>query len=280
MFYSHKNLPITLEAYNSSGIKDCEYSYYNFIAQNVSLNINPNANFAFPVNYKKPYRGFNNQGLTSTIQLNFISQVPYDNVFFDNIFAENGIKNNFKMAFGDSIFQSGYLKSFSASIEPNSLIQNQAEFVFYNTGTNGFTGSVGNENYPINSTSGYYYAHGANTLIAFKDNYNEFSKHQVKRMDFNYSADVQAIYDIDTIYPSRVIYNKEQIDLTVDLDTYGVGIRDINNVISGTKIIYTGMVSPSNGIEIFLKTGYLMNKNFNTKPNDIINSRISLKYFI
>ena len=138
MFYSHKNLPITLEAYNSSGIKDCEYSYYNFVAQNASLSINPSANFTFPVNYKKPYRGFNTEGLTSTIQLSFISQVPYDNVFFDNIFAENGIKNNFKIAFGDSVFESGYLRSFSASIEPNNLIQNQAEFIFYNTGTNGF----------------------------------------------------------------------------------------------------------------------------------------------
>jgi len=280
MFYSHKNLPITLQAYNVSGIKDCEYPYYNFVAQNVSLNINPNANFAFSVDYKKPYRGFNTQGLISTIQLSFISQVPYDNVFFDNIFAENGIKNNFKISFGDSIFESGYLRSFSASIDPNNLIQNQAEFVFYNTGLNGFIGNGGNENYPINSTSGDYYAHGTNTLIAFNDNYNEFSKHQVKRMDFNYSADLQPVYGIDTIYPSRVIYNKEQIDLTVDLDTYNVGIRDINNVINGTKIIYTGMTSPSNGIEIFLKTGYLMNKNFNTKPNDIINSRISLKYFI
>lgn len=280
MFYSHKNLPIILQAYNASGNKDYKYPYYNFVAQNVSLNINPSANFAFAVNYKKPYRGFNSQGLTSTIQLNFISQVPYDNIFFDNIFAENGIKNNFKITLGDSVFESGYLRSFSASIEPNNLIQNQAEFIFYNTGTNGFTGSGGNENYPINSTSGYYYAHGANTLIAFKDDYNEFNKHQVKRMDFSYSANVQAVYDIDTTYPSRVIYNKEEINLNVDLDTYNVGIRDINNVISGTKIVYTGMMSPSTGMEIFLKNGYLINKNFNTKPNDIINSRISLKYFI
>jgi len=280
MFYSHKNLPITLKAYNASGILDLKYPNYSFVAQNVSLNINPNANFIFSVDYKKPYRGINAQGLTSTIQVNFISQVPYDKVFFDNIFAENGVKNNFKMTFGDSTFESGYLKSFNASIEPNNLIQNQAEFVFYNTGINGFTGSGGNENYSINSTSGYYYAHGANTLIAFKDDYNEFSKHQVKRIDFSYSANIQPIYDIDTTYPSRIIYNKEEIDLAVDLDTYGVGIRDINNVISGTKIIYTGMASPSSGIEIFLKNGYLMNKNFNTKPNDIINSRISLKYFI
>lgn len=280
MFYSHKNLPITLEAYNASGILDLKYPNYSFVAQNVSLNINPSANFTFLVDYRKPYRGFNTQGLTSTIQLNFISQIPYDKVFFDNIFAESGIKNNFKMTFGDSIFQSGYLRSFSASIEPNNLIQNQAEFIFYNTGINGFTGNVGNEAYCIDSTSEYYYAHGANTLIAFNDDYNEFSKHQVKGIDFNYSADIQAIYDINTIYPSRIIYNKEQIDLVVNLDTYGVGIRDINNVISGTKIIYTGTTSPSSGIEIFLKTGYLMNKNFNTKPNDIINSRISLKYFI
>jgi hypothetical protein len=272
MFYSHKNLPISLESY---GIVD---SSYNFVAQNVSLNINPNANFTFPVNYKKPHRGFNTQGLTSTINLNFISQIPYDNIFFDNILAENGIKNNFKITLGDSVFESGYLRSFSASIEPNNLIQNQAEFIFYNTGTNGFTGSFGNESYPINAPQ--YYAHGANTLIAFKDDYNEFSKHEIKRIDFNYSANVQAVYDIDRTYPSRVIYNKEEIDLTVDLDTYGVGIRDINNIISQTKIVYNGMASPSSVIQIFLRNGYLMNKNFNTKSNDIINSRISLKYFI
>lgn len=279
MFYSHKNLPITLESYNTSGSLDLKYNAYNFVAQNVSLNINPSANFTFSVNYKKPHRAFNTQGLTSTISINFISQVPHDYVFFNNIFAENGVKNNFKMTFGDSIFQSGYLRSFSASIESNNLIQNQAEFIFYNTGSNGFTGNVGNQTYYLDSISGYY-AHGANTLIAFSDDYNEFSKHQVKRMDFNYSATLQAVYNINTVYPSRVIYNKEEIDLTVDLDTYGVGIRDINNIINQTKIVYSGMAFPSTGIEISLKSGYLMNKNFTTKSNDIINSRISLKYFI
>lgn len=280
MFHSYKNLPITLEGYNVSGIKDCEYSYYNFVAQSVAVGINPNANFTFPVNYKKPYRGFNTEGLATTIQINFISQVPYDNLFFNNIFAENGIKNNFKIAFGDSLFESGYLRSFNASIEPNNLIQNQAEFIFFNNGINDFTGNAGLENYPINSNEKYFYAHGANTLIAFNDAYNELNKHQVKRIDFSYSANIQPIYDLNTIYPSRVIYNKEEINLNIDLDIYGTSIRDINNIISGTKIIYTGATSPSNGIEIFLKTGYVVNKNLNTKVNDIINSRISLKYFI
>ena len=77
---------------------------------------------------------------------------------------------------------------------------------------------------------------------------------------------------------SESIYNKEKIDLSVDLDTYGVGIRDINNVISGTKIIYTGTTSPSNGLEIFLKTGYLMNKNFNNSVKVVKKISSSKKY--
>jgi len=117
-------------------------------------------------------------------------------------------------------------------------------------------------------------------LIAFNDAYNEYSKHEVQKVDFSYNANIQPIYDINTIYPSRVAFNKEEIELNVELDSYGLGIRNINNIIDGTKIVYTGYQGSSNGIELYLRSGYLISKNFNAKVNDIINSRISLKYFI
>jgi hypothetical protein len=282
MFYSYKNFPITIQSYSATGAKNSSFADYSFVAQNIGLNIETNADFAFPINEKKPYRGFNKQGLTSTIQIDFISQVPYDKIFFNNIFLESGIKHNFKINCGDSVFVSGYLKSFSSSVNPNNLVQNQAQFIFFSTGSglNGFTGSNGTTSYPVNSDSNSFYAHGANTLIAFNDTYNEYSKHEVQKVDFTYNANIQPIYDIDTIYPSRVVFNKEEVELNIELDSYGLGIRNINNIIDGTKIVYTGSQGSSNGIELYLRSGYLINKTFNAKINDIINSRISLKYFI
>ena len=85
MFYSYKNFPITIESFDVSGRKNCEFADYTCIAQSLSLATNPNANFTFPLKSKKPHRGFNTDGLTSTIQMNFISQVPYDYMFFNNI---------------------------------------------------------------------------------------------------------------------------------------------------------------------------------------------------
>lgn len=280
MFYSYKDFPISIESFNLSGIKNSSYSDYTFVAQSVALNINPSVNFTFPINQKKNYRGFNTEGLTSTIQVNFVGQVPYDNIFFNNILAENGLKHNFKITCGDSVFESGYLRSFNTSVDPNNLVQHQAEFIFFQTGSGGFTGSSGIVNYPVQSDNSSFYMHGANTLIAFSDTTNEFSRHQIRRMDINYTANIQPIYDIGDNYPSRVVFNREEIDLNVDLDTYSTYIRDINNTITGTKIVYTGALNASSGIGILLRSGYLINKNFNIRGNDIINSRISLKYFI
>lgn len=282
MFYSYKNFPISLESYNLSGQRNLTYSGYDFVAQNITLNLNPNANFTFPIDGRKPYRSFNTDGITSTIQINFIGQIPYDNIFYNNILLQNGIKHNYKITCGNSVFESGYLRSFNTSVDPNNLVQHQAEFIFFSTGVGGFTGSSGTTEYPMVSNNYNYsfYMHGANTLIAFSDNYNELGRHQVRRMDINYNANIQPIYDIGYSYPSRVIFNREEIDINIDLDSYDTSIRDMNNVISGTKIVYTGNVGVSTGIGIFLRSGYLMNKNFNTRPNDVINSRLLIKYFI
>jgi len=280
MFYSYKNFPVSLESYNLSGQRSLTYSTYNFVAQNVTLNLNSNANFTFPIDGKKAYRGFNTEGISSTIQINFVGQIPYDNIFYNNILLENGIKHNYKIICGDSVFESGYLRSLNTSVDPNNLVQHQAEFIFFNTGAGGFTGSSGILEYPVESNNSSFYMHGANTLIAFSDNYNELGRHQVRRMDINYNATIQPIYNIGYNYPSRVIFNKEEIDLNIDLDSYDISIRDMNNVISGTKIVYTGKAGESTGIGIFLRSGYLMSKTFNIKPNDIINSRLLIKYFI
>ena len=237
MFYSYKNLPLTIESFNNLGIKNLSFGDYTFIAENINLNINPNVDFTFNIDNKKPYRGINKQGLVSTVQMNFLSQAPYDYMFFNNIFLESGIKNNFKLKCGNVIFESGYLSSYSFSVNPHLLVENQAEFVFFQTGLNEFTGSSGLSNYSINSDNNSFFPHASNTLIAFNDLYNELSKHDIRRIDFNYSADIEPIYNINTIYPYRVIYNKEQIDLDLDLDIYKINIRDVNNTISGTKII-------------------------------------------
>lgn len=280
MFYSYKNFPITIESFNISGVKNSAFGDYTFIAQNINLNINPNADFTFNIDNKKPYRGINKEGLTSTVQINFLSQVPYDYMFLNNIFSESGIKNNFKLRCGDSIFESGYLRSYGFSINPHSVINNQAEFVFFQTGLNEFTGNLGLSNFTVSSDDNSFFPHASNTLIAFNDSYNEFNKHDIRRIEFNYSAEIEPIYNINTIYPYRVIYNREQIDLNIDLDVYKINIRDINNIIDGTKIILTGNGQSASGIQIYLRSGYLLNKNLNSRVNDIINSRISLRYYI
>lgn len=280
MFYSYKNFGIKIESFTSSGTRPDEYNSYDCIAENLIIDTNPNADFSFQIDKKTPYRGINTNGITCVLSINFINQTPNDYIFLNNILLPSGKKNNFLITCGNASFTSGYLRSFSMSIDPNDLIKNQAEFIFFGRGRNslingittGFTDITGNNSY----------GHGSLANISFNDNANEFSDHDIRKIDIAYKADITPIYNINETYPARVIFNKEQVDLNAELDYYGLYIRNINSTIETTNINISGLSSGDNptGIEFILKSGFLVNKNYSTKVNDVINSRISLKYFI
>lgn len=280
MFYSYKNFPISIESFNKFGTLSPTYNSYNFIAQNLSLDINPNADFAYFIDRKIPSTGINSEGLNAVIGISFLSQTPNDYIFLNNILITGGEKNNFKIKCGNTTYTSGYLRSYNISADPNGLIQSQAEFIFYSTpSTNSFYGE-GVSTYDIWPEKQNYYSHGSTTTISFSDSFNEFSNHDVRKIDFSYKADIQPIYCLENIYPSRVAFNKEQIDLFVELDTYDTSIRNINNIINTTTIVYGTFSNQNVNTSIALSSGYLVGKNFSIRTNDIINSRISLKYHI
>ena len=283
MFYSYKNLPIQIDRFTTSGSRANDYNTYDCVADNLVIDINPNADFSFQIERKTPYRGVNTNGATSVISINFISQIPNDYIFLNNILLQSGQKNNFSIKCGNSTFTSGYLRSFGMSIDPHSLVKNQAEFVFFNFGSDGLTQSLPISYTGVTGVNTNSYAHGSLANIYFNDNYNEFSNHDIKKLDFTYKADITPIYNINETYPHRVVFSKEQIDLSAELDVYNLNIRNINNIIENTNIILSGLSgirSNPTGINFQLKSGFLMSKNYNVKVNDILNSRISLKYFI
>jgi len=280
MFYSYKNFPISIQSFNKYGIAPALYNQYNFTAQNISLEINPNAGFAYIVNQKHPFRGNNADGLAAVINVSFLSQAPKDYIFINNILKTGGDKDNFKITCGNAIFNSGYLRSYNISADPDNMISSQAEFVFYSVTNSQFNGTLGVDSYDVGVNQQNFYSHGSSTTLIFQDNSNEFSSHDIRKIDLSYKADVQPIYTLEKTYPHRVVYNEEQIDLFVELNTYDMNIRNINSLINNTNINYASPWSGDAKISMNLKSGYLVGKNFSLRTNDIINSRISLKYHI
>ena len=280
MFYSFKNLPIVVTGNNSG---------YQFNAQNIKLTINPNLDFSFKVQDKKPFKSSISQGLNTVVALNYIGEIPKENIFLNNIVSPSGEKYFYTLCFGSGIFESGYLRSYSFGVSPNSVITNNLEFIFYNTGS-GF-----NPNFITNLQASnpswqldQYGITGRNMSLAedfsFKlwENNNlilDTISGEVLNFNFDYKADINTVYRIGESYPYRVHYNKEEINLNTSLNYSDYVMMDSNTNYSGL-ISLKNLSNTNLSSSVSLNSGFLINKDFDLRSDSIINTRISLKYYI
>jgi hypothetical protein len=280
MFYSFKDLPIVVTGNNSG---------YQFNAQNIKLTINPNLDFSFKIGDKRPFRSIASQGLTTTIALSYLAEIPKENIFLNNIVSPSGQKYFYTLCFGSGVFESGYLRSYSFEVVPNSIVRNNLEFVFYSTGS-GFNPNL-ITNLQSNNTSwqlDQYGITGRNTSAAedfsFKlwENNNlilDTLSGEVLNFNFDYKADINAVYRMDESYPYRVFYNKEEINLNTLFNYSDYVMMDSNTNYSGL-ISLKNLNNTNLSSNISLNSGYLVNKDFDLKTDNVINTRISLKYYI
>jgi hypothetical protein len=280
MFYSFKDLPIVVTGNNSG---------YQFNAQNIKLTINPNLDFSFKIGDKRPFRSIASQGLTTTIALSYLAEIPKENIFLNNIVSPSGQKYFYTLCFGSGIFESGYLRSYSFEVVPNSIVRNNLEFVFYSTGS-GFNPNL-ITNLQSNNPSwqlDQYGITGRNTSAAedfsFKlwENNNlilDTLSGEVLNFNFDYKADINAVYRMNESYPYRVLYNKEEINLNTLFNYSDYIMMDSNTNYSGL-ISLKNLNNTNLSSNISLNSGYLVNKDFDLKSDSVINTRISLKYYI
>jgi hypothetical protein len=280
MFYSFKDLPIVVTGNNSG---------YQFNAQNIKLTINPNLDFLFKIGDKRPFRSIASQGLTTTIALSYLAEIPKENIFLNNIVSPSGQKYFYTLCFGSGIFESGYLRSYSFEVAPNSIVRNNLEFVFYSTGS-GFNPNL-ITNLQSNNPSwqlDQYGITGRNTSAAedfsFKlwENNNlilDTLSGEVLNFNFDYKADINAVYRMNESYPYRVLYNKEEINLNTLFNYSDYIMMDSNTNYSGL-ISLKNLNNTNLSSNISLNSGYLVNKDFDLKSDSVINTRISLKYYI
>jgi len=280
MFYSFKDLPIVVTGNNSG---------YQFNAQNIKLTINPNLDFSFKIGDKRPFRSIASQGLTTTIALSYLAEIPKENIFLNNIVSPSGQKYFYTLCFGSGVFESGYLRSYSFEVVPNSIVRNNLEFVFYSTGS-GFNPNL-ITNLQSNNPSwqlDQYGITGRNTSAAedfsFKlwENNNlilDTLSGEVLNFNFDYKADINAVYRMDESYPYRVFYNKEEINLNTLFNYSDYVMMDSNTNYSGL-ISLKNLNNTNLSSNISLNSGYLVNKDFDLKTDNVINTRISLKYYI
>jgi hypothetical protein len=280
MFYSFKDLPIVVTGNNSG---------YQFNAQNIKLTINPNLDFSFKIGDKRPFRSIASQGLTTTIALSYLAEIPKENIFLNNIVSPSGQKYFYTLCFGSGVFESGYLRSYSFEVVPNSIVRNNLEFVFYSTGS-GFNPNL-ITNLQNNNPSwqlDQYGITGRNTSAAedfsFKlwENNNlilDTLSGEVLNFNFDYKADINAVYRMNESYPYRVLYNKEEINLNTLFNYSDYIMMDSNTNYSGL-ISLKNLNNTNLSSNISLNSGYLVNKDFDLKTDNVINTRISLKYYI
>jgi len=280
MFYSFKDLPIVVTGNNSG---------YQFNAQNIKLTINPNLDFSFKIGDKRPFRSIASQGLTTTIALSYLAEIPKENIFLNNIVSPSGQKYFYTLCFGSGVFESGYLRSYSFEVVPNSIVRNNLEFVFYSTGS-GFNPNL-ITNLQNNNPSwqlDQYGITGRNTSAAedfsFKlwENNNlilDTLSGEVLNFNFDYKADINAVYRMNESYPYRVLYNKEEINLNTLFNYSDYIMMDSNTNYSGL-ISLKNLNNTNLSSNISLNSGYLVNKDFDLKSDNVINTRISLKYYI
>jgi hypothetical protein len=280
MFYSFKDLPIVVTGNNSG---------YQFNAQNIKLTINPNLDFSFKIGDKRPFRSIASQGLTTTIALSYLAEIPKENIFINNIVSPSGQKYFYTLCFGSGVFESGYLRSYSFEVVPNSIVRNNLEFIFYSTGS-GFNPNL-ITNLQSNNPSwqlDQYGITGRNTSAAedfsFKlwENNNlilDTLSGEVLNFNFDYKADINAVYRMDESYPYRVFYNKEEINLNTLFNYSDYVMMDSNTNYSGL-ISLKNLNNTNLSSNISLNSGYLVNKDFDLKTDNVINTRISLKYYI
>jgi hypothetical protein len=280
MFYSYKNLPLIVTGNNSG---------YQFNAESVNININPFRDFFFSIDKKTPSQVSNNQGLSSSFSISYLSEIPHENIFIDNILSPSGNKYFYTLSIGSGVFETGYIKSYTFNVTPNGIIKNDLELIFFSTGS-GFNPAFASSlqsNYPswqldLNGISKRNVSPAEYFCFSLNENGNEILNSlsgELLNFNFDYKASIDPIYTVDSTYPSRVIYNKEEIDLSVNFDYTNYVILAPNTNYQADITLKN--ISDSNlQCNLLLDSGFLLQKEYKAKIDDIINNRISLKYFV
>ena len=226
----------------------------------------------------------------------------------------NNVMKKYNLIFGSGIFTRSYIKSYSFEVTPNNIIKNNISFITYNP-FSGFdnnitnylkTKGVGNI-YKIDSTKNI----SNNWCPAESFNFKLYEKYiptgspiEIKILDsesgnllrygYSYKADIQPVYRNTERYPYRVIYNKEEITMDIDVDYQDLWINEplyynytseltIKNLL-GDKLYVSAVASDSNyshyGCQFKMESGILFGIQSSVKTNDIMNNRISLKYYV
>ena len=102
---------------------------------------------------------------------------------------------------------------------------------------------------------------------------------EVLNFNFDYKADINTVYRIGESYPCRVHYNKEEINLNTSLNYSDYVMMDSNTNYSGL-ISLKNLSNTNLSSSVSLNSGFLINKDFDLRSDGIINTRISLKYYI
>lgn len=222
----------------------------------------------------------------------------------------NEVMKKYTLAFGSGIFQRSYLKSYSFEVTPNNIIKSNISFISYSP----FSGYNANfipnlQNLGVGNTYKINTANNSqrNWCPAENFNFKLFEKHitgisdnkivdsisgNLLKYNYIYKADIQPVYRFTERYPYRVIYNKEEISMEVDIDYQNFSILDplfytykvqmeINNFSDsilqprggGSNIHYGNCF-------LELESGALVTRQANVRNNDIVNNRFSLKYYV
>jgi len=228
----------------------------------------------------------------------------------------NEIMKKYNLIFGSGIFTRSYLQSYSFEVVPNNIIKSNISFISYSP-FSGFDSNIldflkkskgAGRDYNINAGNNV----STNWCPAENFNFKLYKKHitgqndicilnsqsgNLLRYGYNYKAEIQPVYRNTERYPYRVIYNKEEISMDVDIDYQDFFIDDPQYYIYKSELKIKNLKDiilepPKGGVDnwefenssfgcnLSLESGTLMSKQGSVKVNEIMNNRFSLKYYV
>lgn len=250
MFHTYKNIKVLIDG-NYYYCQNAAISEVGNIAPSYNINGKYNTNFV-PEN-----------GIGGSLKLSYL--LTGKDTLTNNISDETSIISG---NFGGLSFQSGYLRSYGFSLEPNNPVTINAEIVFFDSINGTF-----NPNYEIAPTLPCLNVADVKILNVPGNTIGNIDN--VVNLNYNYTIDVQPQYNIGQTIPERVVFGPKDITIDITSDKTNAFLP-----VSGFKTtLRTVLTHPENSniTQNFDCRGVLFQKDFSSSANNILINKISIR---
>jgi hypothetical protein len=183
----------------------------------------------------------------------------------DNISSEDSIISG---NFGGLYFQSGYLRSYGFTLEPNNPVTVNAEIVFFDSISGNFSPNyeIAPELLCLNVANATVYDAPGNSVGTINN---------VTNLNYSYNIDIHPQYNIGQTIPERVVFGQKEVNVDITSDKTNAFLPVSGQTISlRAKLTHPVDSTISQNFDC---KGILFQKEFNVGANNILVNKISIR---